>query len=68
MFDYIMRGSAPSYYETAIGKNNTTAKPIDSGGFERSSKLVLQELDHGIAKLKEGMGRVGKRSRMRTTG
>ena len=25
-----MRGSAPSYYETAIGNNNTTAKPIDS--------------------------------------
>ena len=41
MFDYIMRVSSPSYYEAAIGNNNTTAKPIDSGGFERSGKLVL---------------------------
>jgi hypothetical protein len=35
MFDYIMRLSAPSYYETAIGKNNTTAKPIDSSQLYR---------------------------------
>ena len=35
MFDYIMRGSAPSYYETAIGNNNTTAKPIDSSQLYR---------------------------------